>query len=129
MDPIFGIHESVMLLRASRMDVLARNLANADTPGYKARDMDFSLELGRLESGSSQLITTHERHLSNSRGSSADDQLKYRIPHQPSQDGNTVETDLEQARFAENAVAYQATILFLNGKISTLRTAITGGAR
>ena len=127
MDPIFGIHESAMILRANRMDVLARNLANADTPGFKARDMDFSVELGRLENGSSRLTTTHERHMSTSRSSSADDQLKYRIPHQPAQDGNTVETDLEQARFAENAVAYQATILFLNGKISTLRTAITGG--
>lgn len=127
MDPIFGIHETAMILRASRMDVLARNLANADTPGFKARDMDFSVELGRVENGSSRLVTTHARHLSNPTGSSADDPLKFRIPHQPSQDGNTVETDLEQARFAENAVAYQATVLFLNGKISTLRTAITGG--
>ena len=127
MDPIFGIHETALLVRANRMDVLARNLANADTPGYKARDLDFTRELSRLEGGTSRLTTTHERHLRTARGSSAEDQLAYRIPHQPSQDGNTVETDLEQARFAENAVAYQATILFLNGKISSLRTAITGG--
>jgi len=127
MDPIFGIHESAMLVRARRMDLLARNLANADTPGFKARDMDFTQELDRLASGTSRLTTTHERHLRSPRGASADDQLKYRVPHQPSQDGNTVETDLEQARFAENAVAYQTTILFLNGRIGTLRTAITGG--
>ncbi len=127
MDPIFGLHESALLIRARRMDVLARNLANADTPGYKARDMDFTTELSRLEDGTSRLTTTHERHLRSPRGLGSDAELKYRMPHQPSQDGNTVETDLEQSRFAENAVAYQVTLLFLNGRISGLRTAITGG--
>ena len=127
MDPILGIHPSALLLRSSRMDVLARNLANADTPNFKARDIDFTTELDRMARGGSRLITTNERHMGTRAGTVGDDSLKYRNPHQPSQDGNTVETDLEQARFVENAVAYQATLLFLNGKISTLRTAITGG--
>lgn len=127
MDPVFGIHEPALLLKARRLDVLARNLANADTPGYKARDMDFTRELNRLQGGTSRLMRTHERHMPDASGTAAADELAYRVPHQPSQDGNTVESDLEQARFAENAVAYQATILFISGRITALRTAITGG--
>jgi flagellar basal-body rod protein FlgB len=72
------------------------------------------------------LKTTHPRHIALdplSRG----DELKYRVPHQPSLDGNTVESDLEQARYAENAVSYQASLLFIGNRISTLRAALTGG--
>ncbi len=126
MEPIFGVHERALLLRASRMNVLARNLANADTPNYKARDMDFSMALGRAGQETARLTTTHERHLGGG-GSFTDETLQYRVPYQPSEDGNTVEADMELARFAENTVAYQTSLLFLNGRIAALRTAITGG--
>jgi flagellar basal-body rod protein FlgB len=108
------------------MDILAKNLANADTPNYKARDVEFAAELDRAGGGAVRMTTTQPRHL-RSGHATAGEAPKYRYPHQPAQDGNTVEADLELARFAENAVAYQASLLFLNGRIATLRAAITGG--
>lgn len=125
MEPIFGIHESALLFRASRMDVLAANLANADTPNYKARDMEFTRAM-ESAAGQHRLVTTHARHMGTATAATQAD-LKYRQPYQPSLDGNTVESDLELARFAENSVAYQASLLFVNGRIASLRSAITGG--
>jgi len=107
------------------MDVLAANLANADTPYYQARDLDFAAVLDdRL--GAASLKTTDPKHLGIDPLTSRES-LKYRNPHQPSLDGNTVEADLELARYAENAVSYQASLLFATGKINSLRTALTGG--
>ncbi len=130
MEPILGIHESALLFRTRRMEVLSANLANADTPNFKARDMaftgsDFDAAM-RAADGASRMRTTNAAHLRGTRtGSGAP--LQYRLPHQPSLDGNTVETDLELARFAENSVSYQASLLFINGRISSLRAAISGG--
>ncbi|MGI9257307.1 MAG: flagellar basal body rod protein FlgB [Gammaproteobacteria bacterium] len=127
MESIFGIHDRALLLRANRMDVLASNLANTDTPNFKARDMDFSTALNEASTQEgTRMISTHERHQRANRGDSRA-ALQYRVPYQPSEDGNTVEADMELSRFAQNAVAYQTTLLFLNGRISTLRAAITGG--
>ncbi|HET7131726.1 MAG TPA: flagellar basal body rod protein FlgB [Gammaproteobacteria bacterium] len=124
MDSILGIHESALLFRARRMDVLAANLANADTPQYKARDMEFASVLDGV-GADARLKVTNPRHIaSNPIDNSA--ALEYRIPHQPSLDGNTVEADLELARYAENAVSYQASLLFASGRIQTLRTALAG---
>ncbi|HZF29188.1 MAG TPA: flagellar basal body rod protein FlgB [Gammaproteobacteria bacterium] len=124
MDSILGIHESALLYRARRMDVLAENLANSDTPQYKARDMEFSSVLDGV-GADARLKVTDPRHIaSNPIDNRA--ALKYRIPHQPSLDGNTVEADLELARYAENAVSYQASLLFASGRIQTLRTALAG---
>lgn len=124
MDSILGVHEAALLFRARRMEVLATNLANADTPNYKARDAEFKDVLASTMRAP-RLAVTHERHIDASAGRPPLE-LKYRIPHQPSLDGNTVEADLELARYAENAVAYQASLLFANGKIATLRTALSG---
>jgi flagellar basal-body rod protein FlgB len=125
MDPILGIHESALIFRSQRMDVLATNLANADTPNFKARDMEFA----DIMSGVGRDVTvrrTHARHIDVGTGALPAD-LKYRNPHQPAMDGNTVEADLELSRYAENAVGYQASLMFVNGRISTLRSALTGG--
>jgi flagellar basal-body rod protein FlgB len=122
MESILGVHEAALLFRARRMEVLAANLANADTPHYQARDLDFKAVL----EGAATLKTTNSRHLGSDPLASRES-LKYRIPHQPALDGNTVEADLELARYAENAVSYQASLLFATGKINTLRTALTGG--
>jgi len=124
MDSILGVHESALLFRARRMEVLAANLANADTPHYKARDMEFADVLNRTQSGARMKITD-PRHIDATPPAGAG-ALKYRMPHQPTLDGNTVEADLELARYAENAVSYQASLLFANGRISSLRTALAG---
>ena len=126
MDSILGVHEAALLYRERRMEVLAANLANADTPNFKARDLDFAAALDDAFAASPALATTDARHLRDD-SVATHAALKYRNPHQPSLDGNTVEADLELARYAENAVSYQASLLFANGKISTLRAAITGG--
>jgi flagellar basal-body rod protein FlgB len=125
MESILGVHESALLYRARRMEVLSANLANADTPRYQARDLTFSAVLDERMNAARQLATTDNRHIQID-PLAAREALQYRIPHQPSLDGNTVEADLELARYAENAVSYQASLLFANGKISTLRQALTG---
>ena len=125
MESVLGVHEAALLFRARRMEVLAANLANADTPHYQARDIEFAAMLDdRL--GAARLARTNAKHLGVD-PLVARDTLKYRVPHQPSVDGNTVEADLELARYAENAVSYQASLLFATGKINSLRTALTGG--
>lgn len=124
MDSILGVHEAALLFKARRMEVLAANLANADTPQYKARDMEFGSILERT-AGPARLAVTQPRHIQ-ANALASNDSLQYRMPHQPSLDGNTVETDLELARYAENAVGYQASLLFATGRINTLRTALAG---
>ena len=124
MDSILGIHEAALTFRAQRMEVIATNLANADTPHYKARDVEFSSVLDGA-ANAMQMRTTDARHLSTA-PRAAQSELKYRIPHQPSLDGNTVELSSEQTAFAENAVAYQTTLSFLNGRIGQITRALKG---
>jgi flagellar basal-body rod protein FlgB len=124
--------KEVLNLRQERQKVLASNIANADTPNYKARDFDFSSELskavknGRTGTSSIKLDTTSEAHLSGSRqgGSSSVHSLNYRVPAQPSMDGNTVEMETERAQFADNSVRQQASLTFLNGYIRGLKSAM-----
>ena len=124
MDPILGIHGAALSLRSARMEVLAANLANADTPGFKARDFDFANVLTATVERGVRRAATEARQVRSA--NAATDTLKYRQPFQPSMDGNTVEADLEMARFSENAIAYQASLMFVNSKIRGLRAAITG---
>lgn len=112
-DNYLGIHQQALVLESRRTEVLAANIANADTPGYKARDLDFKAALAAASDGA----TTEK---------SSAAALKYRIPLAPSLDGNTVDAQLEQAAFAENGVRYQASLTFLNSKLRALMTAITG---
>jgi len=127
-DTAFGIHDDAMMLHGRRAGILAANLANADTPNYKARDMDFKAVLGRVSGtqGSTAVTTTHPRHLTSDGAGVSGGELKYRVPHQPSLDGNTVDTDIEQSAFMENGLRYQASLRFLGGRIKTLMTAIRG---
>jgi flagellar basal-body rod protein FlgB len=108
-DSLFGIHATALLLRQQRMGVLASNIANAATPNYKARDLDFGAAL--------QLA---------GRGQIADSAIRFRVPTQMSLDGNTVELATEQIAFAENALAYRSTLSFLQGRINTLTRALRG---
>ena len=123
-DRVFGVHAEALQLRAKRGELIASNLANADTPNYKARDVDFRAALDNARS-TTAMKSTHSGHINhaNSVGSA---HTMYRVPAQASLDGNTVDTQVEQSRFSENAVRYQTTLRFLSGKISGLMKAIRG---
>jgi flagellar basal-body rod protein FlgB len=126
-DSVFGLNAQALALWQRRSEVIASNLANADTPGYQARDVDFRSALQQASAESAQLaLSTPTAGQIGAAGSDAD-QLKYRVPMQPSMDGNTVDTQVEQAAFAANTVHYQASLSFINGTIQTMRLAITGG--
>ena len=116
-----------MRFRAQRNEVLSTNIANADTPNFKARDLDFATAMKAANGGHLGLRTTSALHQKTWAEASGRFETLYRHPHQPSLDGNTVETDVEQAKFAENALQYRATLAFLDGKIRTLKYAIKGG--
>jgi len=125
-DNALGIHPQALALRERRSEILAANLANAETPFYKARDLDFKSILNKeMPIHGSSLHRTHTSHIQGN-GSSMGGALKYRNPQQASLDGNTVEAHIEQGKFAENSVQYQASLTFLNGKFSGLRSAIRG---
>lgn len=107
-----GFQESVLGLRAYRQQLIASNIANADTPGYKAVDIDFqeALRISRSAANTSPLTlsTTASGHIPGQALSSATPYpLKYHTPSQQSADGNTVEMDVERAKFAENAIMYE----------------------
>jgi flagellar basal-body rod protein FlgB len=124
---IFGIHEQALLLHGQRIGVLATNMANADTPNFKARDIDFSEVLaGTDASARLPMHTTQASHIAMNDAESVGGELKYRNPYQASLDGNTVEMPVEQAAFSENNVRYQASLMFINGDIADLRFAIAG---
>jgi flagellar basal-body rod protein FlgB len=128
-DAALGPHAEALQLRGQRTEVLARNIAHADTPGYLARDVDFRAELSKRLGGASEgdgLRTTHGRHLA-SQGLAPDTvTLKYRSPLMASFDGNTVDTQTEQAAFAENNMQFQAALHFVNSKFKGLMGAIKG---
>jgi len=110
---LFGIHGAALELRSQRMGLLTSNIANAATPGYKARDIDFSAALkARLEGANSD--------------QAIDSATKYRVPAMPSLDGNTVELGTEQVAFSENAVNYSATLSFIRGRVDTITRALKG---
>ena len=130
LDGALRFHQEALNLRAERQKVLASNIANADTPNYKARDMNFSSELsramqqGRSETDGLALATTSSRHIAAQGPASVGRDLLYRVPDQPSLDGNTVDMDRERAQFADNAVRYQASLTILNRKIQGLKSAM-----
>jgi flagellar basal-body rod protein FlgB len=130
LDNTLGIHEIALKLRAQRMELLSSNLANADTPNYKARDVDFRSVLAEYQSNTptqeSTLRTTNAKHISSGEGETPAGDALYRNPLQPSIDGNTVDPQVEKAKFMENALQYQATLSFIDGRIKTLRKAIRG---
>ncbi|MCV6605879.1 MAG: flagellar basal body rod protein FlgB [Porticoccaceae bacterium] len=123
-DNALDLHAQAIAVRGRRAEILASNLANADTPGYKARDINFSEVLAQAR-GNSTLHTTSERHFGSTGGVGGGD-IVYRIPNQASLDGNTVETQVEQAQFGENAVRYQASVNFLSGSVRGLLLALKG---
>ena len=138
LEDTFQFHQQALELRSFRQQLLASNIANADTPGYKARDIDFASALKAAVGGESQAAgpaQTAPGHMAgnaagnaagNSSGLISERQVLYRTPSQPSIDGNTVEMDNERAQFADNAVRLEASLTFLNGQIKSLLAAIQG---
>ncbi len=108
-DPLFGIHATALKLRSQRMEIIASNIANAATPNYKARDLDFAKALSFAEQGEATGAA-----------------VAYRVPVQASLDGNTVEMATEQTQFAENALGYRSSLAFMNGRVATLSRALKG---
>jgi flagellar basal-body rod protein FlgB len=111
--PLLGIHGMALELRSQRLGLLASNLANAGTPGYKAKDIDFAAALAARTGGASE-----DKAMTGA--------TRYRVPVMPSLDGNTVEMATEQTAFAQNAVSYSATLSFIRGRIETVTRAIKG---
>ncbi|CAG4882173.1 flagellar component of cell-proximal portion of basal-body rod [Georgfuchsia toluolica] len=130
LDDVLQFHQQALGLRNYRQQLLASNIANADTPGYKARDIDFNSALQSALNNGSQgggPDKTSMRHLgANAAQPVPEQQVLYRTPTQLSVDGNTVEMDAERAQFADNAVRMEASLTFLNSQIKTLLAAIQG---
>ncbi len=128
MDGYLGLHTRALQLRSQRADILATNLANADTPNYKARDMDFRAVLQQSRHGPPpvHMRRTDPRHLALPGRGLPRTELKYRVPLQASLDGNTVDVQIERSRFTENAIHYQAGLRFISGKVNGMIKALRG---
>ena len=125
-DSALGNHDKALVVRSQRAELLASNMANSDTPGYKARDIDFKSALENIQAGNNtRMHTTHAKHIALPDINSST-QTMYRVPNQSSLDGNTVDANLEKSAFAENALRYQASLTFLDGKFKGLMAALKG---
>ncbi len=122
-DRAFGVHEQALGMRSQRMEVLARNIANADTPQFKAQDIDFRSVLKDAQVGALQ--TTHANHKPTDQ-TDPKNGLMYRVPFNVAFDGNTVELAVEQAKYGQSAADYQATLSILESRISGIRRALRG---
>ncbi|MDH3630038.1 MAG: flagellar basal body rod protein FlgB [Gammaproteobacteria bacterium] len=124
----FSIHDDALLLRGQRTSILASNIANADTPNYKARDIDFGAMLrnaSQQQVGQVAMASTHRDHIA-PQANTMQPALMYRNPLHPSLDGNTVDSHVEQAKFSENALMFQTSFSFLNSKVTGLMKALKG---
>lgn len=134
LDGHLNFQKEALHLLSRRQEILAANIANSDTPGYQARDIDFSAELknaveqGRAQAGGAlSLNLTSNGHIPASGSTHLDQQLLYRVPDQPSADGNTVDMDRERVNFADNSVKYQTSLTMLNSRIKGMMTVMNQG--
>lgn len=130
LDEALRFQQAALNLRAARQELLASNVANADTPGYKARDVDFAAALRNALAGTAEdmpVVQTSPAHLAGNSGESImGSPVMYRRPLQPSADGNTVDMDVERAQFADNALRYEANVMFVSEKLKGILSAIQG---
>lgn len=124
MDNPFGIHERALAVRNRRVELISQNIANADTPNYKARDIDFKKMIAGVEGV--KVMATDKRHYDIAKLENTPDGLKFRVPFNAATDGNTVEMTIEQAQFSKATADYQATLMFLENRISGIRKALRG---
>ena len=125
-DKGFELHAKGMQLRAQRAEVIASNIANADTPGYKAKGMDFQKAMQQASQQQMGMNKTHAKHFDVR--TEINNNVDFRVPDQPDTgDGNTVDVQVERNLYLENSLEYQAGVQFLNGKIKALKNVISGG--
>ena len=120
----FGIHERAISVRNRRVELISQNIANADTPNYKARDLDFKKMIAGVEGV--KVSSTNARHYEVAHLENSPDGLKFRVPFNSATDGNTVEMSVEQAQYSKATADYQATLMFLESRISGIRKALRG---
>lgn len=128
LDRLVGVHHQALQVRNQRMEVISGNLANANTPGYKARDIDFSQAMKSAQSNqtNSNMVKTHEQHMSSGSRMQAD--IDFRIPTQPDTgDGNNVDVQVERNAFLEAGMRYQAGLTLLDGKFKGMKKALSSG--
>lgn len=129
-DKALGVHQHTLGVRSERAEVLASNMANVDTPNYKARDIDFKTALAQAQSsqaGRQSLSRTSEKHIAAS-SQMMSPEMKFRLPNQPDTgDGNTVDIQTERSNYLQNAMEYQASVQFLSSKFKGLTKALKGG--
>lgn len=123
-EQISGVYEKAVTTRLRRSEVLANNIANSETPGFKARDMDFRAVMQGASKDTLPMAQSHGQHLNTTTG--ANGELLYRTPLQPSIDGNTVDTQKEIVEFSRNALEYQASFQFLNSRFKGIKSALKG---
>jgi flagellar basal-body rod protein FlgB len=125
---IFGVHEQALSVHVRRSEMIAHNLANVSTPHYQAKDIDFKEALQQASNTSSAFLNkTHENHMSLDKLSLNTTPLQYRSPLQRSLDGNTVDSHIEYASYAENTLRYLANITFMNHRLQALNLVLSGG--
>lgn len=133
LDAALRFQQEALNLRAQRQEILAANIANADTPGYQARDIDFASQLknvmdrGRAQGNTVALTLTSANHIPAKASTAPSTQLLYRIPDQPSMDGNTVDMDRERTQFADNALKYQTDVTLMSGQIKGMMSVLQQG--
>ena len=128
LDKLVGFHQKALTVRTNRMEVISGNLANANTPGYKARDIDFNKAMKNAQYDQGGLVKTNDKHLSGRSQMQAE--IEFRIPTQADTgDGNTVDSQVERNNFLDNGLRYQAGVMMLTGKIKGMRKAISGGGQ
>ena len=120
LDNIFGVHEQAVQLRQRRISLLGEKIANADTPNFKAKDLDFKALMNNERSMSAR--RTHDMHIDHKLGNKSG--LVYRVPNNPAADGNTVELNFQQAEFGKESARYTATLQFLENRIGGVRRAL-----
>jgi flagellar basal-body rod protein FlgB len=123
-DNALGIHERAIAVRNRRVELISQNIANADTPNYKARDLDFKKLIAGVEG--MKVMATDKRHYEIAHLENTPDGLKFRVPFNSATDGNTVEMSVEQAQYAKATADYQATLMFLENRIAGIRKALRG---
>lgn len=130
LDHEIGRRQTALNLRAYRQELLASNIANADTPHYKAKDVDFKTALGNVMAGNNPgsiaLARTAAGHQSGQGQGPFESQAQYRAEYQGAVDGNTVNIDVERSAFAENSIQMEALITFIKGSLRDMQTAIQG---
>ena len=129
LDKELNFHHQALSLRAARQELLSSNVANADTPNFKAKDIDFASVLHEKLSLTTNLNkvglnTTSSMHINSAAQGVFGDNILYRVPLQPSADGNTVDMDMERTRFADNAIKYDTSITFINTEFRNLAMAM-----